>query len=63
MHKKRVCPSCSKENREDANFCAYCSAKITETCLRCWIKKDNLITVILNNVQGISYLYQKLVSR
>lgn len=35
----RVCPSCKKENVQDANFCEYCGAKISEICLNCWKKE------------------------
>ena len=30
---------CGKENRDGANFCAECGAKLVEVC-DCWVKKE-----------------------
>ena len=36
------CNKCGKENKDDANFCQYCSKKLNETCSYCWVlKKSN----------------------
>ena len=36
------CCNCGKENKENANFCQFCSSKLNDTCSFCWVlKKSN----------------------
>lgn len=38
------CAECNKQNRVDANFCAYCGVKINYTCSKCWMENRQLYT-------------------